>query len=45
MTRGGTTQLRTFVYDSEQRLSTVTQPETGTVTYNCDLLSRTSTRT
>jgi len=30
---GGTTQLRTFVYDGEQRLQSVTQPETGTVTY------------
>lgn len=33
MARGGTTQLRTFVYDGEQRLQSVTQPETGTVTY------------
>jgi len=33
MTRGGTTQTRTFAYDSNQRLSSVTTPESGTVTY------------
>jgi RHS repeat-associated protein len=45
MARGGTTQLRTFVYDGEQRLQSVTQPETGTVTYTYDALGRTSTKT
>jgi YD repeat-containing protein len=37
--------LRTFVYDGEQRLQSVTQPETGTVTDTYDALSRTSTKT
>lgn len=34
MTRGGTTQVRTFNYDlATGRLSSVTKPETGTLTY------------
>ncbi len=38
MVRGGVTQTRTFVYNSDQRLQSVTQPETGTTTfdYNAD---------
>ena len=33
MTRAGTTQTRTFVYDDKGRLTTATNPENGTVTY------------
>jgi RHS repeat-associated protein len=33
MPRGSTTQVRTFVYDSEQRLISATNPENGAVTY------------
>ncbi len=49
MVRGGTTQLRTFVYDpTTQRLMSATNPETGTVTYayNADgtLLSKTDAK-
>ncbi|MBM3748212.1 MAG: RHS repeat protein [Acidobacteria bacterium] len=33
MTRGSFTQIRTFVYDSELRLTSATNPENGTVTY------------
>ena len=34
MTRGSTTQTRTFAYDSKGRLTTATNPESGTVTYS-----------
>ena len=49
MVRGGTTQPRTFVYDpTTQRLTSATNPETGTVTYayNADgtLLSKTDAK-
>ena len=33
MTRGAVTQTRTFVYNGDQGLQTVTNPETGTTTY------------
>ena len=33
MTRAGTTQTRTFVYDNAGRLTSATNPENGTVTY------------
>jgi YD repeat-containing protein len=33
MTRGGTTQNRTFVYDDAGRLTSATNPENGAVTY------------
>ncbi|MCZ2149713.1 MAG: hypothetical protein LC126_18290, partial [Bryobacterales bacterium] len=33
MTRGAATQTRTFTYDTQQRLATAANPETGTVTY------------
>ena len=33
MTRAGTTQTRTFVYDDKGRLTTATNPENGLVTY------------
>ena len=33
MTRGSTTQYRTFVYDNSGRLTSATNPENGTVTY------------
>jgi RHS repeat-associated protein len=33
MTRAGTTQTRSFVYDSAGRLTSATNPENGTVTY------------
>ncbi len=33
MTRGAVTQTRSFVYNSDQRLQTVTNPETGTTAY------------
>jgi len=38
MTRGSTTQTRTFNYDTDGRLTSMTQPETGTTTftYNTD---------
>ena len=38
MTRAGTTQTRTFVYDNAGRLTSATNPENGTVsyTYNSD---------
>jgi len=32
-TRSGTTQTRTFSYDSQQRLQSVTHPESGSITY------------
>ena len=33
MTRGSTTQTRTFVYNSMGQLTSATNPENGTVTY------------
>ncbi|MGJ5820991.1 RHS repeat domain-containing protein, partial [Paludibaculum fermentans] len=44
MTRGSTTQLRTFGYDSAFRLQTETKPETGTTTYTYDSMGRPSTK-
>ncbi len=45
MTRGSTTQIRSFVYDAEMRLSSVTQPENGTVSYTYDAQARLATKT
>ncbi|MBI5280355.1 MAG: RHS repeat-associated core domain-containing protein [Candidatus Solibacter usitatus] len=45
MVRGGTTQLRDFAYDSDMRLSSVTQPENGTVSYTYNTDGRVATKT
>lgn len=45
MTRAGVTQTRTFTYDSQMRLESVTQPENGTVSYAYDTAGRVASRT
>jgi YD repeat-containing protein len=45
MPRGYVTQTRTFVYDSQMRLASVTQPENGTVSYTYDSAGRVASRT
>lgn len=45
MTRAGVTQTRTFTYDSQMRLESVTQPENGTVSYAYDSAGRVASRT
>jgi len=40
MPRGSTTQTRTFVYDTAGRLTSATNPENGTVTWNSACRSR-----
>lgn len=39
------TQTRTFVYDPQQRLSSVTHPESGKTTYTYDAAGRVATKT
>jgi YD repeat-containing protein len=45
MTRGGITQTRSFVYDDAGRLTSATNPESGTVTYTYNGDTRCSTST
>ncbi len=45
MRRGATAQIRDFVFDSEMRLASVTQPENGTVSCTCDAQSRVAMKT
>ena len=45
MTRGGTTQTRTFAYDTHGRLTSATNPENGTVTYTYNTDNTLATKT
>jgi YD repeat-containing protein len=45
MPRGSTTQTRTFVYDTGGRLTSATNPESGTVTYTYNSTNTLKTKT
>jgi RHS repeat-associated protein len=45
MTRGATTQIRTFVYNANNQLQSATNPETGTVTYTYNANGTVATKT